>query len=104
MNPNELDFMTDVTGVSYKLREAGIKACQNINDEEQHATVKQTLKILFKYADACLDDRKAEKEVVVARITKMHEDAAKFQHALPGDTDIKEPVFSQEAKDGKPKE
>jgi hypothetical protein len=100
MNPNELDFMTDVTGCSYKLREAGVKACQSINDEEQHAAVKQTLKILFKYADTCFEDRKAEKAVVVARITKMHADAAKFQHALPTEsTEAK-----VEVQDDKPKE
>ena len=100
MNPNELDFMTDVTGCSYKLREAGIKACQSINDEEQHAAVKQTLKILFKYADACFEDRKAEKAVVVARITKMHADAAKFQHALP----VEATEAKVEVQDDKPKE
>lgn len=90
MNPNELDFKTDTTGITYKLREAGIKACQSIYDEEQYAAVKQTLQILAKYAEACQKDRAAEKELILAETKRMHEEAAQYQHKLPGSDEPEE--------------
>jgi len=81
-NPNELPFITDTTGCTYKLREAGIRACQNCTDKEQHDAIRQTLQVLAKYLKECFDDREAEKQVIIARREAMHADAAKYQHKL----------------------
>ena len=84
-NPNDLAFITDTTGITYKLREAGIKACQNCTDKAQHDAIKQTLQVLAKYLGECFADREAEKQSILARRDAMHAAAAKFQHALKTD-------------------
>lgn len=83
--PNELPFITDTTGCTYKLREAGIKACQNCTDKDQYDAIKQTLQVLAKYLKECHDDREAEKQSILARRDAMHAAAAKFQHVLKTD-------------------
>ena len=80
--PNDLPFDTDSTGVTYRLREAGIKACQNCTDKEQYDAIKQTLQVLAKYLKECYADREAEKQVILARREAMHAEAAKYQHKL----------------------
>lgn len=81
-NPNDLAFITDTTGITYKLREAGIRACQNCTDKAQHDAIKQTLQVLAKYLGECFADREAEKQSILARREAMHAEAAKYQHKL----------------------
>jgi hypothetical protein len=81
-NPNELPFKQDPSGITYKLREIGKKACQDIRSESQHESVKDTLKILFKYADECLKDRLAEIQIELKAREERAKARAKFQHQL----------------------
>lgn len=80
--PSELPFDLDSTGVAYKLREIGIKACQSVCDKEQHDCIKQTLQVLAKYLGECYKDREAEKAIILARRDAMHAAAAEKQHKL----------------------
>lgn len=82
-NPNALVFDLDSTGIAYKLREIGIKTCQNCTDKEQYDVIKQTLQVIAKYLKECFDDREAEKQIILARRAAMYAETAKFQHKLP---------------------
>lgn len=102
MNPNELPFEQDISGITFKLREVGKKACQDIRSESQHKAVKQTLKVLFKYADECLEDRLAEiKRDLEKRAAREAEKAKfqhKFQHRLADGTNAPEGDVSSDSK------
>ena len=81
-NPNDLPFELDQSGITYKLREIGKRVCQDIRSETQHAAVKQTLKVLFKYADECYADRAEEVQRELKKRAERDAERAKYQHSL----------------------
>lgn len=80
--PSELPFDTDASGMTYKLRQEGIKACQNIRSKESHDRIMQTLKVLAKYAGECYKDREGEVASELARREARSAEKAKYQHGL----------------------